>query len=110
LRPAGIVMSTVGGGAIIAGAIFGALSANARHQLDIAPRDASNTITGLSQRDAAALDATARSSATVADVLFVAGGTVAATGLLFVIFGGRPDNSTPVVLLSPTGLSVAGVF
>lgn len=110
LRPAGVVLTILGGGALITGAIFGAQSSSARTQLDNASRDASGTITGLNQRQASALDATARSTATIADVLFIAGGTVAATGLLFIIFGGRPDGSTPIVSLSPLGVSFAGVF
>lgn len=110
LRPAGIVLSILGGGALITGAIFGVQSSSARTQIDNASRDASGTITGLNQRQAMDLDATARSSATIADILFIAGGTVAATGVLFIIFGGRPDGSTPIVSISPLGLSLAGVF
>jgi hypothetical protein len=109
LRPAGVVFAVVGGSALIVGGVFGVQSNSARGQVSNASRDSAGAITGITQARAQELDAEARRDAIIADVLFIAGGAIAATGLAFIIFGGRSE-STPVVTLSPAGLTLAGVF
>ena len=113
LRPAGVVLSLLGGGAVIAGVVFGVQSTGARNTLANATKDSSGTITSLTQRQAQALDTTARTDATIANVLFISGGVVAATGVAFIIFGGRPDtDQSPLVRLAPApaGAVLSGTF
>lgn len=110
LRTGGFVAGGVGLAALIAGSIFGWSSSDARSRITNAARDSSGVVTGLTQRDAAALEASAKTNAVVANTLFIAGGVLAATGVVLVIVG-APGPNAPVALgVSPGGVSVSGRF
>lgn len=108
-RPLGI--GFLGAGAVAAGigVVLGVQAEGARAQLTNAPRDDQGRVTGLTQRDAAALEATSRDQAMVANVLFGVGGACAAAGLVLVVLG---PSSEPALAFSPTagGVSVSGSF
>jgi hypothetical protein len=117
LLPLGIVVGSVGVAALGAGGGFGYFSRSARDKLSNATRDGQGVIVGLTQRDAAALDAQARSFALVADVLFIGGGALAVAGVPLIIVGalpGTPDARAGApsltLLLGPTGFGLAGQF
>ena len=98
-------------GAVAAGVgvAFGFMSTDARAQVTGATRDEHGRVTSLTQRDAAALEASAQTQATVANVLFVTGGVLAAGGLVLIIVG--PD-AAPVATLAPAagGVVLSGSF
>lgn len=108
-RPTGFVL--VGAGAVAAGiGVALGLGANdARSKVTAATRDELGRITSLTQRDAAALEASAHTQASVANVLFGVGGALAAAGVVLVVMG---PSTEPVVALSPTpgGVAVTGSF
>jgi hypothetical protein len=80
------------------GAVLGALSSSARAQLDGAATTPAGVVTGLTQKQAYQLDATVRSEATAANVLFAVGGALAVTGLVLFLVS-RPQL---VLALAPT--------
>lgn len=108
-RPLGGVLLGVGGAAAIAGGVVGVLSRMDRDKVSNATPDDTGRITTLTQRQALALENSARSKATAANVLFISGGALAAAGVVFVILG--PDKA-PVAQVTPAlgGLSVSGSF
>jgi hypothetical protein len=67
-------------------------------------------IEGLTQRQALAQEAAARSQAMFANGLFVGAGVLAAAGVLFFLLGAPADSSAAAVGLSPSGLVVRGSF
>jgi hypothetical protein len=67
-------------------------------------------IEGLTQRQALAQEAAARSQAMFANGLFVGAGVLAAAGVLFFLLGEPVDSSAASVGLSPSGLVVRGSF
>ncbi len=107
-RPLGGVLLGVGAAAVATGAVFGVLSRTARDTVTDAERR-DDVITGVTQVEAQRLEAQSVSQAIVANALFIAGGVVAATGLVFVIVG--PD-SQPLAQLTPApgGLVLSGRF
>ncbi|MEW5741159.1 MAG: hypothetical protein AB1938_19710 [Myxococcota bacterium] len=109
MKPVG--WSLVGAGAVAAGVgiIFGVQANGARSQVLNAETNAEGVITGLTQKEAAALEAQAQSQATIANVLFVTGGVLAATGAVFVVLdtmGGTKVTLAP----APGGLVAQGSF
>lgn len=108
-RPFGGVLLGAGAAAAGIGVVFGVLSNSSRAQVTGATRDEQGRVVSLTQREAAALESNARTQATVANVLFVTGGALAATGVVFLIIG--PDQA-PVAKLSPAagGLMLSGSF
>jgi hypothetical protein len=108
-RPFGAVLLGVGGAAAIAGGVVGVLSRMDRDKVSNAKPDDSGRITSLTQRQAVALENSARTKATAANVLFISGGALAAVGAVFVIWG--PDKA-PVAQVTPAlgGFSVSGSF
>lgn len=108
-RPLGGAL--LGAGAVAAGigVAFGVLSSGARAQVTGATRDDEGRVTSLTQRQAAELEAQSRSQATVANVLFVSGGVLAAAGVVFIVIG--PD-AAPVASLTPAagGVVLSGSF
>jgi len=108
MRPTGYTVGAVGLLALGGGAVFGFLSSDARARIANATRQG-QVVTGLTQRDAAALDATARTGALLANVGFIAGGVLAATGAALVAFGGERAPAVSV-LVGPGGLAVVGAF
>lgn len=108
-RPTGFVL--LGAGAVTAGVglILGVSSAAARGQITNAARDDQGRVTGLTQAQAAPLEASANTQASVANVLFVVGGAVGAAGVVLVVLG---PSTEPAVALSPApgGVVVSGHF
>lgn len=104
LRTTGVIVGTTGLAAVAGGVVAGLLSSDARSKVANAERNTLGVVTGLTERDAAALDAQARTLALVANVLFVAGGVLAATGVGLFVFGGESSGAPAVTLqLSPLG-------
>jgi hypothetical protein len=110
-RPTGFVVGALGLAGLAAGGVFGYLSADARSKVATAQKDVSGVVVGLTQRDAAALDATARTDAVIANAAFIGGGVLAAAGVVFLIVGSQAEAPPPVALVvSPVGVSVSGRF
>ena len=88
---------------------MGVMSNDARARVNGAARDDLGRITDLTQREAAALETSALSQATVANVLFGVGGGLAAAGVVLIILG---PSGEPAVALSPApgGVVVTGSF
>ncbi len=99
-RPLGYVLLGLGAAAVGVGVYFGVTSNNERSRVSALKPDGGGLITSLTQKEAFALDASARTDALVADVLFGAGGALALTGALLWFFGGPSDAS---VALLPVG-------
>jgi hypothetical protein len=115
MRPTGVVVGAAGVAALLGGGLFGFLSSDARAKVVDAERDPMGVVTGITQREAAEYDAAARSNATIANVLFVTGGVLAASGLGLFLFGGRGASAdagaTGVSLMvTPGGAAVSGHF
>jgi hypothetical protein len=108
-RPLGGVLLGAGAATAIAGAVVGVLSRMDRDKVNNATSDSSGRITSLTQREAVALENSARGKAAAANALFITGGALAAVGVVFVIWG--PDDK-PLAQLTPTpgGLLVSGSF
>ncbi|MFT3713485.1 MAG: hypothetical protein QM817_37995 [Archangium sp.] len=108
-RPTGIAL--IGAGALAAGIgiYFGVSSAGTAARVTGAQRDESGRVTGLTQKDAASLEAQAHGQAATANVLFVTGGVLAAAGAVLTIIG---PSGKPIAQVTPAGagLSVAGTF
>jgi len=108
MRPTGFALLGAGAVAGGVGGFLGWQSADARQKIANAARDSNGVVTGITQKQAAEFDATARNSAVAANVLFVTAGVVAATGLVFAIAGGATED----VQVSPGagGFVVSGRF
>jgi hypothetical protein len=108
-RPLGFAL--LGAAAVSAGigVVLGVQSAGARAQVTGATKTDTGLVTGLTQVEAAKLEAAANTQATVANVLFAVGGGLAAGGVVLVVLG--PD-SAPSLALRPTpgGLLISGAF
>lgn len=110
MRPAGYVGLGLGGATLVVGALFGVLSSDARSRVKNAPANASGLIDSLTQRSAAELEAGSIRDAMIANVCFVAGSVLAASGAVL-FFLGAPGSSTTVSLgVTPWGASVSGAF
>ncbi len=107
-RPTGFVLLGVGAAAGIGGAVLGARSVAMRDSLTDAARTDDGVVTGLTQRQAYAIDADARGSAAAANVLFVAAGVVAAAGVGLVVWSLAGD--AVAVAPAPGGVVVSGSF
>lgn len=105
-RPLGGVLLGVGAAALVTGGILGVLSSSGRARLT---PDASGVVTQVSQRDAPGLAGQVQLQAMLANAFFIAGGALAAAGVLFVVLG---PADAPGLALSPTpgGLVVHGSF
>ena len=110
VRPAGIAVGIGGVAAVGVGAVFGVLSTGDRAKINGAQTDANGVVVGITQAEAARLDASARSNALAANVLLIAGGAVAATGLFMVLLGPHNEPTTVSVSVGPGGLTAAGRF
>lgn len=108
MRPTGYALLGAGAVAGGVGGFLGWQSADVRQKISTAARDPNGVVTGITQKQAADFDATARNSAVAANVLFVTAGVVAATGLVFAIAGGTTED----VKVSPGagGFVVSGRF
>lgn len=107
----GILLGVAGVVTLIGGSAAGLASSNARTRITQAERSPTGVVVGLTQREAAQLDASARSTALVANVLFITGAVLVGSGLAFFIVG-SPSQSGPAVTLafSPMGGVVSGAF
>lgn len=108
MRPTGYGLL---GGAALAGGVgvvLGVLSRQSRSQVAGA-EEVDGVVVGLTQAEALALEASGRTQALVANVLFVTAGVLAASGLALVLLGG---DDAPTVTVAPTagGLSLTGCF
>lgn len=99
LRVAGIVMAGVGVAAVGVGTVFGVMSNSARESILAGGADPAE----LYARDQARI-----TNSAIANTMWIAGGTVAATGLLFAILG--TDVVVAPGAAGNTGVSVAGKF
>ena len=108
-RPTGIAV--LGAGAVAAGVglIFGIQAHDARTKVAAATRDELGRVASLTQRDAVALETSARTQAATANVLFGVGGALAAAGVVLIILG---PSGEPALALSPVpgGAVVVGSF
>ncbi|MBX7097314.1 MAG: hypothetical protein K1X89_06365 [Myxococcaceae bacterium] len=110
LRPVGYALAGAGVAALAAGITFGALAKGARDSLvNLKPGD-NGLISSISQREAFATDARARTQALVANVMFGLAGALVVSGGLCWFLGG--DGGDGAVALAPvgTGFVAAGSF
>ncbi|MGV3619889.1 MAG: hypothetical protein ACO1OB_03675 [Archangium sp.] len=108
-RPLGGMLLGAGVAAAGIGVVFGVLANGSRMQVSNAERDSAGRVVSITQREANALEASAQTQATVANVLFVSGGVLAATGVVFLIIG---PSEAPVARLAPAagGVVLSGTF
>jgi len=101
-----LVLGAVAGGV---GVAFGVNSSATRAKVTGATKDDTGKVVSLTQVQAAALEANAKQDALIANVLFAAGGTLGAAGLVLTIVG---PSGEPVAQLTPfgAGLQLAGSF
>lgn len=105
LKPVGIVVAGLGVVAGIAGGVFG-LSANGQKALiENASRDGSGRVTGITRQTALQLNEQQKTSATLANTLFVASGALVAAGVVLYVLA--PDAS---VSAGAGGVSVGGTW
>ncbi|MDP1829432.1 MAG: hypothetical protein Q8L48_39565 [Archangium sp.] len=108
VKPAGVAVGIGGLVGVTIGAVLGAQSADARAKIAGAATDGNGVVIGLTQVEAARLDATARGGL-AANVLMISGGALTATGLLMFLLG--PEDPAPVsVSMGPGGVTAAGRF
>ncbi|MBM4779475.1 MAG: hypothetical protein GQE15_17345 [Archangiaceae bacterium] len=110
LRPAGYAAAGAGVVAIGVGVAFGLLSNGSRARVTGAATNEAGLVTGISQRDAAAAEAQARSQATIANVMFGLGGTLVVAGAVLFFVGAPASPAQVSIGFSPTGVAVSGVF
>ncbi|MCC6336164.1 MAG: hypothetical protein IT380_19530 [Myxococcales bacterium] len=110
MKPVG--WSLVGAGAVAAGVgvLFGVQANASRSAVANAETNSEGVITGLTQKEAAALEARAQSQATVANILFVAGGVLAAAGVVIVVVDGLGGGAKVTLAPAPGGLVAQGTF
>ena len=111
LRPVGYVLMGVGLVGVGVGAFFGVQSSSARSKISNATRDAQDRVTGITQKEAFALEPQAKSQALLANVMFGVGGGVALVGGLCWLLGGSSSESASLQI-SPTvgGVLASGKF
>ena len=110
LRTVGFITSGAGVVAVGIGLAFGLASTQARARITFATTNDAGLTTSLTQREATILESQARSQATLANVLFVGGGVLAAAGAVLIVVGSLSPESPIVWTLTPQGLSVWGRF
>lgn len=108
LRTMGVSLGALGLAALVTGAVLGVRVQAAHTTLARAERDADGVIVGMTQREAAWLDARARTEAPVANALLGAGvGLAGACAVLLAVDAARP---AAVVVPTGQGLAVVGSF
>jgi hypothetical protein len=104
ISPLPFVVIGVGVAAIVAGAVVGAISQSDqsayRDTVVSSPADVDTALSIYSRAD---------TEATVANVLFIAGGVVAAGGLAWLLAAGNDDFSSPLAVAPSVGPTHAGV-
>lgn len=107
-RVGGIVLLGAGVAAGVVGIIGGVSSSSARAQLANLEEDASGRVIGMTQRQAADIEAGANTAATLANVMYVTAGVLAGTGVLLIALGGSSSGGShdTEVTLAPAGPGV----
>jgi hypothetical protein len=106
-RAASIALIAAGAVSLGVGVALGVVSFVDRNKVNNAMKDANGVVTGITQADAFALDATVHTTATVANVLFGVGGALAAAGVIIFIIS--PSSSSSVALApSAQGFVLSG--
>lgn len=108
-RVAGLVLAALGLGAAGAGIGLGAASAGTAARFSSLPRDAEGRVTGMTQREALALDAQQRTEAALGNVFLIGGGALAAAGVVIfaVSFAGGGEVA---IVPSGSGAALVGTF
>jgi hypothetical protein len=100
----------MGGGVGVAGLgiVFGLISNGTKAKVTGATTDGTGRITGLTQKQALALDAEQRTEASLANVFIITGAALAAGGVtLFVL---SIDDAKVALVPTVGGIGVAGTF
>ena len=105
LKPAAYVTAGAGALAAIGGLVFGIRANNQRTQIEGAARDADGKVIGITREKALAVNEQLKTSATVANTLYVASAVLIGTGV--VLYLASPDLA---VSASPAGVALAGSF
>lgn len=108
LRSLGYATAGAGVVGLGIGLAFGVMSSQARAQISGAAVGPTGITASLTQREAAALEARAREQALVANVLFVAGGALVATGVVLFIVGAPAAETSASLVVTPTSLALTG--
>jgi hypothetical protein len=108
LRLAGIGVGAGGVVAIGVGTVFGVMAQATSAKVANAERDASGRIIGLTRVEGLALDEQQRTQAVLANTFWIAGGAMAATGVVL-FFLGRDVGEVTVIPMG-SGLAVTGRF
>ena len=103
-------IALMGGGAAVAGLgiVFGAMSNGTKAKVTGATTDSSGRVTGLTQRDALALDAQQRTEASLANVFIISGAALAAGGVTLLILS--LDDTKVALVPAAGGVGLAGSF
>ena len=109
MRPTAYGLVGAGVVAAGAGAWLGTQAEAARARIRDAETNSAGVVTGLTQKEAYALDASARSDALVANILFGSAAALAGSGVVLFVLGG---DSGEAVSFAPTpaGVVVSGTF
>ncbi len=106
MKPTSYALFGVGAAALVAGAVFGIMSSDGRSRVTNAATSPTGLITSVTQRESALVEKQSMQQAVIANVLFGAGGALAAGGAL--LFFLAPSASPVTVLVAPSGVSVVG--
>lgn len=103
-------IALMGGGVAVAGLgiVFGAISNGTKAKVTGATTDSSGRVTGLTQKEALALDAQQRTEATLANVFIISGAALAAGGVTLLILS--LDDTKVSLVPTVGGVGVAGTF
>ncbi|MBK7861972.1 MAG: hypothetical protein IPJ65_25815 [Archangiaceae bacterium] len=112
VRIAGVAVAVVGVAGVVVGSVFGAMANSARQRVNGATTDAQGRVTGITQVEAYELDRSVHTNAAIANTMWIAGGALAAVGVVMIIAGGSSSPSSGSVSLSLTGngAMVSGSF
>lgn len=106
INPVPIVLIGAGGAAAVGGIVAGVLSRSALGKVENAPKDSEGFVTGMTQREAAALRDQAKTQAIAANVLFGAAVALAGTGAVIWLFSG--SSSKVAFIPGPGGVLAVG--
>jgi hypothetical protein len=103
-------IALMGGGAAVAGLgiVFGVISNGTKAKVTGAATDASGRVTGLTQKDALALDAQQRTEASLANVFIISGAALAAGGVTLLILS--LDDTKVSLVPAAGGVGLVGAF
>lgn len=103
-------IALLGGGAAVAGlgVVFGVMANGTSAQVTGAQTDSNGRVTGLTQKEALALDAQQRTEASLANVFIISGAALAAGGVTLLIVS--LDDTQVALVPAAGGVSLAGSF